>query len=77
MRVKAHWFRDESAKAPEEVAGAVAFIAFRVAHNTLKSMRKAQFDIALRNTCLRNALLAALVQDHVNEGEHHKYKEET
>lgn len=45
MRVKAHWFRDESAKAPGEVAGAVAFIAFRVAHNTLKSMRKAQFDI--------------------------------
>lgn len=45
MRVKAHWFRAESAKRPEEVAGAVAFIAFRVAQNTLKSMRKAQFDI--------------------------------
>lgn len=45
MRVKAHWFRAESAKSPEEVASAVAFISFRVAQNMLKSMRKAQFDI--------------------------------
>ena len=41
MRVKAHWFRDESAKAPEEGAGAVGFIAFGVAHSTLGWMRKA------------------------------------
>lgn len=45
MRVKAHWFRAEGSRRPEEVAGAVAFIAFRVAQNMLKSMRKAQFDI--------------------------------
>lgn len=45
MRVKLHWFRAESARRPEEVAGAVAFIAFRVAQNMLKSMRKARFDI--------------------------------
>jgi hypothetical protein len=47
MRVKAHWFRAESAKSPEEVASAVAFISFRIAQNMLKSMRKAQFDIAI------------------------------
>ena len=45
MRVKAHWFRSEDSRPPEELAGAVAFIAFRVAQNMLKSMRKAQFDI--------------------------------
>jgi hypothetical protein len=45
MRVKAHWFRSGNAKSPEEVAGAAAFIAFRIAQNMLKSMRKARFDI--------------------------------
>lgn len=45
MRVKARWFRDEHDHRPDEVAGAVAFIAFRVAQNMLKSMRKAGFDI--------------------------------
>ncbi len=45
IRIKSQWFRPESAKKPEEVAGAVAFIAFRVAQGMLKSMRKAQFDI--------------------------------
>ncbi len=45
MRVKARWFRAEDGKRPEEVGGAAAFIAFRVAQNMLKSMRKAGFDI--------------------------------
>lgn len=45
MRVKASWFRAQGARPPEEVAGAAAFIAFRVAHNMLKGMRKAGFDI--------------------------------
>lgn len=45
MRVKSHWFRSERPKTPEEVAGALAFISFRVAQNALKSMRKAGFDI--------------------------------
>lgn len=45
MRVKARWFRAERAKRPEEIAGAVAFIAFRVARNMLKNMRQATFDI--------------------------------
>ncbi len=45
MRVKSHWFRPGRPKSPEEVAGAVAFIAWRIAQNMLKSMRKAGFDI--------------------------------
>ena len=45
IRIKSHWFKNEKAKSPEEVASAVAFISFRVAQNVLKSMRKANFDI--------------------------------
>ena len=45
MRVKSHWFKPERAKSPDEVAGAIAFIAWKVAQNALKRMRKAGFDI--------------------------------
>lgn len=45
MRVKSHWFRSGSPRPPEEVAGVVAFIAWKVAQNALRRMRKAGFDI--------------------------------
>lgn len=45
MRVKSHWFRPGSPRPPEEVAGVVAFIAWKVAQNALRRMRKAGFDI--------------------------------
>lgn len=45
MRVKSRWFRSERPKPPGELAGAVAFIAWRVAQNALKRMRAARFDI--------------------------------
>lgn len=45
MRVKSHWFKGERPRAPEDVAGAVAFIAWRVAQNALKRMRAARFDV--------------------------------
>jgi len=45
IRIKSHWFKADKPKSPEEVASAVAFIAFRVSQNILKSMRKANFDI--------------------------------
>ena len=45
MRVKSHWFRPGRPKSPEEVAGAIAFISWKVAQNALKRMRKAGFDI--------------------------------
>ena len=45
MRVKSTWFRPGRPKSPEEMAGALAFISWRVAQNMLKSMRKADFDI--------------------------------
>lgn len=45
MRVKSTWFRQGRSHAPGEVAASLAFIAWRVAQNMLKSMRKAGFDI--------------------------------
>jgi hypothetical protein len=45
MRIKSHWFKDDKPKSVEQVAGAVAFIVWRVAQNALKRMRVAQFDI--------------------------------
>ncbi len=45
MRIKSEWFRDGAAKTPAQTASAMAFIAWRVAQNTLKQMRSAHFDI--------------------------------
>jgi hypothetical protein len=45
MRIKSHWFKDDKPKSAGEIAGAVAFIVWRVAQNALKRMRVAQFDI--------------------------------
>jgi hypothetical protein len=45
LRVKSTWFKPGRARSPAEVADALAFIAWRVAQNMLKSMRKAGFDI--------------------------------
>lgn len=46
MRVKSQWFKAERPKTPEEIAGAAAFIVWRIAGNALKTMRSADFDIA-------------------------------
>jgi len=45
IRVKSHWFKPGAPKTPEQQAGAVAFIAWRVAQQMLKRMRAAGFDI--------------------------------
>lgn len=45
MRIKSHWFRSDRPKTPEEIAGAAAFIAWRVAQNALKTMRAAHYDL--------------------------------
>lgn len=45
MRVKSHWFRAAAPKSATEVAGACAFIAFRIAQNALKRMRNARFEL--------------------------------
>jgi len=45
MRVKSQWFKAETPKGATEVAGAVAFIVFRIAQNSLKNMRSARFEL--------------------------------
>lgn len=45
MRLKTQWFKPERTKTPEETAGAMAFITWRVGVQLLKRMRLAQFDI--------------------------------
>ena len=45
MRIKSHWFKDDKPRSAQQVAGAAAFIIWRVAQNALKRMRAAQFDI--------------------------------
>ena len=47
MRVKSQWFKAGKEKSPEEIAGAMAFIAWRVAQNALKNTRRAHFDVAV------------------------------
>lgn len=45
MRVKAHWFKQDKSRSPEEAAGAMAFTLWRAAVNAVKQMRAANFDI--------------------------------
>jgi hypothetical protein len=45
LRIKNRWFREGAAKSAAEQASAMAFIVWRVAHNTLKRMRGADFAI--------------------------------
>ena len=45
MRVKSHWFRSETPKSPQEIAGAAAFIVWRVGQNALKTMRAARYEL--------------------------------
>ena len=47
MRVKSKWFKSGREKTPQEIAGAVAFIIWRIAQNALKNTRKADFDVAV------------------------------
>lgn len=45
MRIKSQWFQSATPKTPQQTASAMAFITWRVAQNTLKQMRSANFDI--------------------------------
>ena len=49
MRIKSHWFKNEREKTPQEIAGALAFVIWRIGDNALKNTRKADFDIAIGN----------------------------
>jgi hypothetical protein len=50
IRLKSQWFKTDTPKTPQQAAGAMAFIVWRIAHNTLTQMRSAQFDIDIGPT---------------------------
>lgn len=45
IRLKSHWFKPGAPRSAEQQAGAMGFIIWRVAHNVLKRMRGAEYDI--------------------------------
>lgn len=45
LRLKSHWFKGDGPKTPEENAGAMGFIAWRLARQMVGRMRSADFDI--------------------------------
>jgi hypothetical protein len=45
VRVKSHWFKAEAPKSATEIAGAAAFIIWRIAQNALKTMRAARYEL--------------------------------
>lgn len=47
MRVKSHWFKTGRDRAPSEIAGALAFVIWRIGDNALKNTRKAKFEVAV------------------------------
>lgn len=47
MRIKSNWFKPGREHTPEELAGAVAFVVYKIADNALKNTRKANFDVAV------------------------------
>lgn len=47
IRVKSTWRKSDRKKTPQEIAGALAYIVWRISDNTLKNVRKADFDIAI------------------------------
>jgi hypothetical protein len=49
IRVKSNWFKGDRHKTPQEIAVALAYTLWRISDNTLKNVRKADFDIAIGN----------------------------
>jgi hypothetical protein len=47
MRIKSHWFKTGHQHTPEELAGAVSFVAYKIGDNALKNTRKAKFEVAV------------------------------
>lgn len=47
MRIKSSWFKPGREHTPEELAGAVSFVIYRIADNALKNTRNANFEITV------------------------------
>lgn len=64
MRIKSNWFKSGREHTPQELAGAVAFVVWRIADNALKNTRKANFDVEIGNQyfAFLNEFLFFLIQ---------------
>jgi hypothetical protein len=47
MRIKSNWFKSGQKRTPQEIAGALAFVIWRIGDNALKNTRNAKFEIAI------------------------------
>lgn len=47
MRIKSNWFKPGREHTPEELAGALSFVIYRIADDALKNTRKAKFEVAV------------------------------
>jgi len=47
LRIKSNWFKAGREHTPEELAGALSFVIYRIADNALKKTRKADFEIVV------------------------------
>ena len=47
MRIKSQWFKEGRKHTPQELAGAVSFVAWKIADDALKKTRKADYNIAV------------------------------
>ena len=64
MRIKSKWFKNGREHTPQELAGAVSFVVWRIADNALKNTRKANFDVEVGNQyfAFLNEFLFFLIQ---------------
>lgn len=64
MRIKSQWFKEGRTHSPKELAGAISFVAWRIADDALKSTRQAHFEIAVgaQYFAFFNEFLVFLVQ---------------
>ena len=64
MRIKSNWFKSGREHTPQELAGAVSFVVWRIADNALKNTRKANFDVEIGNQyfAFLNEFLFFLIQ---------------
>ena len=47
MRIKSTWFKSGRQHTPDELAGTLSFVIYRMGDNALKNTRKANFEIAI------------------------------
>lgn len=47
MRIKSNWFKPGREHSPQDLAGALSFVTWRIADNALKNTRKADFEIVV------------------------------